>query len=302
PGLFGRCKGYYGMVEAQGRGTLHCHMLVWLEGNPSPQDLRDRMSEDSTFKTTMFRWIESIISCELPGMTEVFVEEGGVPTPKPKRAPGKVDARCTKGPIKTPEMSEEDFAAAFRDTVADLARECNWHVHKPTCWKHLRPGEPRSDKTCRMRIDGKTRSLTDLDPETGSILLRRLHPRINNFNDLVLFLLRCNMDIKYIGSGPAAKALSYYVTDYITKPTLSVHVGLSAVEYAIKRNDEKFKVAPAEEARVIERSLFTKTIMAMMSKQELSHQQVMSYLVGGGDCYRSHTFKTVKWGQIDRYV
>lgn len=40
-GLFGHCKAYYGMVEAQGRGTLHCHMLIWLDGNPSPQELRD---------------------------------------------------------------------------------------------------------------------------------------------------------------------------------------------------------------------------------------------------------------------
>lgn len=28
PGLFGQCKGYYGMVEAQGKGTLHCHMFT----------------------------------------------------------------------------------------------------------------------------------------------------------------------------------------------------------------------------------------------------------------------------------
>ena len=38
-GLFGHCSAYYAMVEAQGRGTLHCHMLVWLEENPSPQQL-----------------------------------------------------------------------------------------------------------------------------------------------------------------------------------------------------------------------------------------------------------------------
>ena len=36
-GLFGGCDAYYGMVEAQGRGTLHCHMLVWLTGSLSPQ-------------------------------------------------------------------------------------------------------------------------------------------------------------------------------------------------------------------------------------------------------------------------
>ncbi|KAH7906877.1 hypothetical protein BJ138DRAFT_1137801 [Hygrophoropsis aurantiaca] len=78
-------------------------------------------------------------------------------------------------------------------------------------------------------MNGSTRALTELDPETLSILLKRLHPWINNFNDLILFLLQCNMDIKYIGSGEAAKALVYYVTDYISKTDLQTHVGLAAL-------------------------------------------------------------------------
>ncbi|KAF8550781.1 hypothetical protein OG21DRAFT_1478399 [Imleria badia] len=81
-----------------------------------------------------------------------------------------------------------------------------------------------------------------------------------------MFLLQCNMDIKYIGSGPAAKALVFYITDYITKSSLSVHAGLDA------------------------KHLFVKLVNALMARQELSHQQVMSYIVGGGDHYKSHTF------------
>lgn len=55
PGLFGKCKAYYGMVEAQGKGTLHCHILVWLIGHLSPQALRDKMNNDPSFKERMFR-------------------------------------------------------------------------------------------------------------------------------------------------------------------------------------------------------------------------------------------------------
>ena len=46
-GLLGHCKAYYGMVEAQGRGTLHCHMLIWLEGNPSRSEER-RVGKECT--------------------------------------------------------------------------------------------------------------------------------------------------------------------------------------------------------------------------------------------------------------
>ncbi|KAJ6622841.1 hypothetical protein B0H10DRAFT_1787574, partial [Mycena sp. CBHHK59/15] len=302
-GLFGRCKGYYIMVEAQGRGTLHAHMVVWIEGNPSPQDLRDHMAEvDGQFKSTIFKWMESIISCELPDMVEVLLEKDGVAMDPPEPPADFVDPRLTKGPIRK-DMDEAAFALAFKDTVKELAIACNWHQHCSTCWKHLKNGEARTDQTCRMRINGQTRALTELDAETESILLRRLHPRINNFNDLILFLVRCNMDIKYIGSGDAAKALAFYISDYITKPTLTTHIGLSAVEYAIKKNEEKFEAAglavPSED---VKHSLFTKTVMAMVSKQELSHQQVMSYLVGGGDCYTSHTFNPIMWGPMHRYV
>lgn len=66
PGVFGHCHAYYGTVEAQGRGTLHCHMLLWITGNPSPQELHDKMTTDEQFKGEMFSWLENIISCELP--------------------------------------------------------------------------------------------------------------------------------------------------------------------------------------------------------------------------------------------
>ncbi|KAK7027673.1 PIF1-like helicase-domain-containing protein [Favolaschia claudopus] len=301
-GLFGRCSGYYGMVEAQGRGTLHCHMLVWIEGNPSPQELRDKMKESPAFQSRVFSWLESIIRCQLPSTTEV-VEEPDGPLKAPNILEEKPDPRLTKGP-NVKDMGDEEFAKHFRETVEDLVILSNWHDHTETCWKHLKNGEPRTDESCRMRVDGKTNPLTKLDPETESIVLKRLHPRINNYNDLVIFLLRCNMDIKYIGSGEAAKALVYYITDYITKGTLSTHVGLSALEYAIKRNNEKFdpQFSASHIRSEVNRSLFTKTIMSLMSKQEMSHQQVMSYLVGGGDCYTSHTFKVLRWGEYDRFI
>ena len=150
-----------------------------------------------------------------------------------------------------------------------------------------------------MRIDGKTRAITNLDEETQSILIKRLHPRINNFNDVVIFLMQCNMDVKYIGSGEAAKALVYYITDYITKESLATHVGLGVLAYAIKQNDAKYYENKNALDSDKSKSLFVKTVNAMMARQETSHQQVMSYLIGGGDNYKSNTFRLLKWAEID---
>ncbi|EGN93472.1 hypothetical protein SERLA73DRAFT_78767 [Serpula lacrymans var. lacrymans S7.3] len=109
------------------------------------------------------------------------------------------------------------------------------------------------------------------------------------------------MDLKYIGSGEAAKALVYYITDYITKSQLPTHIGLSAVMYAIRQNTSKFESSDAPTSTV-NHSLFTKTVNAMMARQEISHQQVMSYLIGGGDFYCSHSFKMLKWCIFDGYI
>lgn len=299
-GVFGVSEAYYGMVEAQGRGTLHCHLLIWIKGNPGPQELRDRMANSVDFKDRMFGWIESIISCELPGMMEVLLEPDSALL-KPKMKTTEMDVRMKAQPLVV-DMTEEEFANEFRDFVKELAIRCNWHEHSETCWKHLRPNERRGDSVCRMRINGSTRSFTELDEETQSILLRRLHPRINNFNDVSMFLMQCNMDVKYIGSGDSAKALIYYVTDYITKESLTTHVGLEALTYAINRNDQKFSEDMVTPDSLKAKSLFVKTVNSMMARQEMSHQQVMSYLIGGGDHYKSETFRLLKWAELDRFI
>jgi hypothetical protein len=42
-GILGLVKAYYGCVEAQGCGTLHCHMLIWLKGGLSPNKIKPRL-------------------------------------------------------------------------------------------------------------------------------------------------------------------------------------------------------------------------------------------------------------------
>ncbi len=240
-GYFGKCSAYYGMVETQGKGTLHCHMLIWLEGNPDPEQLRKKLTTDEEFKKNMFTWLEKNISCHLPdNLTETQLQTGTkLPRPKPSTAK---DPRMLKQPQIKDFQSNILFEKEFQAFVKDLAIACNWHNHTDSCWKYLNDNDPRDDDHCRFRVNGQTRSLTELDPETSSILLRRLHPWINNYNDLILFLVQCNMDIKYIGSGEAAKALVYYVTDYITKQSLPTHIGFSALQYAIVKNNEKLMV------------------------------------------------------------
>ncbi|KIO09235.1 hypothetical protein M404DRAFT_22410 [Pisolithus tinctorius Marx 270] len=103
------------------------------------------------------------------------------------------------------------------------------------------------------------------------------------------------MDIKFIGSGAAAKALTYYVSDYITKNELQVHVGLQAIRAAMDSHRKHFMGDVEASSTVCERNLLTKAVNAMMGRRKVSHQQVMSYLIGGGDYYTSHEFHTIQF-------
>jgi hypothetical protein len=59
PGLYGKTSGYYGTIEQQGRLTLHLHLLLWIEGALSPQEIRDRlMLKDSAFQGELIEYLE----------------------------------------------------------------------------------------------------------------------------------------------------------------------------------------------------------------------------------------------------
>ena len=301
-GAFGRCTAYYGTVEAQGKGTLHCHMLIWLDGHLSPQHLRDRMISSPEYKTKYISWLESIIKCEFPDQ-DGAEGTGRLYTTRLRAKDRGIDH---PGVVPAPSLSRSDgdlesFWSAYNDYLDSLLYEYNWHDHQATCWKMLKRGEKKSDANCHLGMDGSTRLETVLDPETAAVLLRRLHPFIASYNDLTTFLLKCNANFKFIGSGQAAKSFLYYLTDYITKYSLPMHVGMAALLHAIHRTNARVADinAPTEGEQV---GAVTTAVNSMMGKQEISHQQVMSYLIGSGNHYTSHKFQIVHWGSICRFV
>ncbi|KAJ7462919.1 hypothetical protein FB451DRAFT_957827, partial [Mycena latifolia] len=104
---------------------------------------------------------------------------------------------------------------------------------------------PPEPKTCRFDLhednfrlvprSGSAPPLGSFDPETGEVCLRCLDSLVNNFNATMIEAIRCNMDIKFIGSGASAKGILYYITDYITKSQLKTHVAFAMLELAVKK-------------------------------------------------------------------
>jgi hypothetical protein len=134
-GILGPVSAFYGCVEAQGRGTLHCHMIVWLKGALNCDEIRNKvMAGDEDFQTRMINFIDDCISNEIP----------------------KSPLECTTVP------SDNNHPCSVRgvpDLLANLARKkdlhnivksCQSHRHSSTCYKYWRRGQPRE---CRFGLD-----------------------------------------------------------------------------------------------------------------------------------------------------
>ncbi|KZT31123.1 hypothetical protein SISSUDRAFT_995501 [Sistotremastrum suecicum HHB10207 ss-3] len=270
-GVFGKVAAYYGCVEAQGRGSLHCHMMVWIKGGMDPNAIRQRINElhDEEFCRRLITYLDDCIINEVP--------------PKPPDVDEHLNPRghpCQRFgdscPVEEP---------ARQLDMHDLVKECQTHRHEKTCYKYWKgPPEP---KKCRFDLDPDNVRVSSEIDDNGNILLRAVDGMINNYNKTTLECVRCNMDVKFIASGPDAKAIMYYITDYVTKSPLSAHASYVALESAVKRlkdkegtkstnasNEETVGSSDSAAASLVQRCAFS-----MLSNQEMSAQQVASELL-----------------------
>lgn len=108
------------------------------------------------------------------------------------------------------------------------------------------------------------------------------------------------MDIKFVGSSVSAKAILYYITDYITKSQLKTHVAYAALELAVSKLGE---YDPTDDDIIFcGKCLLQRCAYAMISHQELSAPQVISYLMGYDDHFTSHKFTCFHWRTAESFI
>ncbi|CAF4334893.1 unnamed protein product, partial [Rotaria sp. Silwood2] len=192
--------------------------------------------------------------------------------------------------LPTPNPSSPNFAARFCADVVQLVETGNKHKHSDTCYKYSNPKQG-DKKSCRLRMPRKLVPVSTIDPDTGHISMRRSDPWINNFNEYLIAACRSNMDIKFIWSGSDAKALVYYITDYVTKMSLSFHDTFSLIQKSIASLKNLWHETDKESAIEKSRKLVLRCYNTLASQQELSGVQVASHLMNWGDHYTTHRFQ-----------
>ncbi len=63
-GVVGPIKAYFGTVENQGRGSLHLHILIWLDHDLTPSKLKE-LAQNEEFRNGLLNYLEDIIKQDL---------------------------------------------------------------------------------------------------------------------------------------------------------------------------------------------------------------------------------------------
>ncbi|CAF4002524.1 unnamed protein product [Adineta steineri] len=226
-GVLGPIKAYFGTVENQGRGSLHLHILLWLDHDLTPSQLKESVRNEE-FRNGLLSYLEDIIKQDLSSFTsdtsetDIFeLQESNssdsvchtnsvsndivIETANESSKRSKSNAtKLIPSLMPTPKPSMPNFASYFKRDAAQLVCSSNVHIHTATCYKYSKKND---NPKCRMRMPRRIENVSSIDIESGEIKLKRLHETINNFNEYIISACRSNMDIKYIFSGSDAKAL-----------------------------------------------------------------------------------------------
>ena len=314
PGLYGETSAYYGTVEQQGRLTLHIHLLLWIKGGLTPDEIRDRIIDPtSDFQQRIVEYIENahqgefmtgtqadVLSSVSKAMqTDTYLD----PTetlPEPPPAPCAIVPasnckdceRCRK--LK---VWREEFAHKVDDVISKSnIHTCSTNINKNGTRNKARSYKGCLDNKwgkCRSRFPRKTYAKTEVDPVTGALNIKKKESWINNFTAVVSYLFRCNTDVTSLRSGTAIKGTLIYVSDYITKMTLKTHVAFDSIRSVFQKNSEM--LAGRESQQVKARKLMTKMVNTMSAKLELGSPMICLYLLDNPDHYTSHRFVPFYW-------
>ncbi|KAJ6473025.1 hypothetical protein C8R45DRAFT_751164, partial [Mycena sanguinolenta] len=282
-GIFGKVRVYYRIVEAQGRGSLHIHILIWLDHGLSPIEIREKI-KDPDFLAKAFKWYEDVFSHDVPEGTK----------------PYDTSVHAYKGEPVMSRPTGTTTGPAFEQDVRNLMENtAQIHTHNDTCFKYL-PKTLRNlkdnDKDCRFQLPRDTVKETHLDDE-GTIVLKCNNGAVNGYNPLIVAAQRCNMDVKPIGSGTMAMAMFGYVGNYVIKSSLDTAFIFSALCAGIKAiTDSPPKTDEGDiDKQESSRLLMVKTVNQLIGKRELSAQQVVTELMGWPTKYTNRKYAVLYW-------
>ncbi|KAF8803427.1 hypothetical protein BYT27DRAFT_7214734 [Phlegmacium glaucopus] len=270
-GIFGVVKSYVGTVEAQGRGSLHLHLLLWLAGAPTAKELNDALTND-VFREKIKRYIRETIRADLDMKDAAEVA-----------AMAKVDAASYSRPLDPRKPAD---VSAMKLTESGLARTTQFHKCSYTnCLKIV-----KGRAVCKRRAPFPL-AHDDWVDSMGAWGPKRLCGFLNNWNPPLLMTVRANHDVKLIMSGKETSVLTWYITNYASKKQQrSSNVSaLLAKRVAFHMVEERRR----RDLTDVNKRLIQRCANTLTRDREFSGPEIMSYLMGWGDRFESHHYVAI---------
>ena len=312
-GLYGETSGYYGTVEQQGRLTLHLHMLLWIRGSLTPDEVRSKILDpDSDFRLKLIEYLESAHAgdfllkdrAEVEKDVNTAEQDAGYRDPTetlPEAPPSPSKSACHGTDNHDDVASIESWWSQFRATVNDLLLKSNTHKCSTNRNKDGSQNKGRPYKGCLDNIWGKCKARfprplfdqTEINMETGTIDMKKRETWLNTFTYVVTYLFRCNTDITSLRSGTSIKGVLLYVSNYVTKPALKTHVIFETVRSMFQKHSEVIGGSDSRKNKA--RKLMTKIVNSLSAKLEIGSPMASMYLLRNPDHYTNFNFVPVYW-------
>ncbi|HEY4831131.1 MAG TPA: helitron helicase-like domain-containing protein, partial [Waddliaceae bacterium] len=323
-GLYGKTAGYYGTVEQQGRLTLHLHTVLWIRNALSPQEIRDKlMNESGEFQESLIKYLEG---CHKGEFLTGTMEEVQSKIPKEsttgnlgihkilETAPVQSINNTYQDPTQTmphepPQKCDhydnlnctcykvlKNWWQKFNRTVDDILLRSN--IHKCSSVegnksKLKAKGCLNKDGICKARFPRTIVPETIINKQDGYVNIKKLEPMLNTISPCITYLFRCNTDSTSMLSGTTIKAVISYVTDYISKPVLKTHQIFSTAYDVFEKNSNLSDNDPTKTDDA--RKLILKIVNSLSSKMEIGSPMASLYLLQNPDHYVSHNFVPFWW-------
>ena len=279
-GILGQVANHYGVVETNGRGMLHLHALIWLEGNLQFNNLRNRLLQDSDFAHRLIRYLESIIVQSLNSEVDSNTES----------EPAKI-APSPEGPNSDDEFHQR--LAADSNAVA-CKTQIHSSNHTATCFKYRQRAQGKD--TCRFGMPRDLRPHSEVG-ELGVIHLARNHGWVNPWNPAIASCIRSNHDISWIPTVTKCLSLTYYLTNYATKDDVSPYQMLVKAAL-LKQSIEKAKATQTPDATDIRFRKMDMDQFALRCFNTLSHDREISGVQIANSLLQLPTYYTTNYSFV----
>ena len=161
-----------------------------------------------------------------------------------------------------------------------------FRVNHNKCNKNL--CQNNKQRSSKSRFPRDIREQTEVDTESGQILLQKHKPRLNTITAVLTYLLQCNTDTTSLLSGTAIKAAIAYITDYISKSSLKTHVIFETIRIILSNAEQILGsiLSRSDQGR----QLLTKLVNTLIGKMEIGAPVASMNLLGNPDHYTDQKF------------